>query len=51
MLKPLAIQHIGLAAESIFGIVGVNQTDFNAPAFQNLEHGDPVNAGGLYGIS
>ena len=48
ILQPLAIQHIGFAAGCVFGIVGVDQTDVEAPAFQNLEQGDPVYAGELH---
>jgi hypothetical protein len=42
LLKPLAIQHIGLATRYILHMPCVDQHDFKAAGFQELIERDPI---------
>jgi hypothetical protein len=49
LLDPLAIEDVGLAAGDVLHAAGVDETDLEAPIFEDLDEGDPVDAGGLHG--
>ncbi len=48
-LRPLAVQHIGLAARNILDPPRINQIDLEAALFENLVERDPVNSGRFQG--
>lgn len=47
--QPLGVAHVGFAPWDVFGIAGVDQHDLEAALLEDLEHGDPVDAGGFHG--
>lgn len=48
ILEPLAVEDVSFAAGDIFDVSGVDQTYLEASFFQDLEQGDPIDAGGLH---
>ena len=49
LAEPLAVLDSALAAGDVLAGVGVDEQDFEAPGFEDLEDGDPVDAGGFPG--
>ena len=43
VLQPLAILDVGFATRHPFDMAGIDQTNFQTPALQDLKKGDPVN--------
>ena len=48
LLEPLAIEHVGLASRNTLEVAGIDQPDGKAPLLEDLEQGDPVDAGGFH---
>jgi hypothetical protein len=46
--KPLAIGHIALAAGEILHMAGIDEDDLKAARVEDLEHGNPIDAGGFH---
>jgi hypothetical protein len=49
LLDPLAVEDVGLAARDVLHTAGVDEADVEGAFFEDLEEGDPVDAGGLHG--
>ena len=49
VLQPLAILDVGFAPRHPFDMPGVDQANFQTPALQDLEKGDPVNSCRFHG--
>ena len=49
VLQPLAILDVGFAPRHPFDMAGVDQANFQTPALQDLEKGDPVNSCRFHG--
>ena len=49
LLNPLAIHHVTLFARDIFDLPRVDQHHFESFSFQELEAGNPIDAGSLHG--
>lgn len=48
LLDPLTIEHIGFLFDG-FQMAGIDQTDLDAVRFQDIVHGNPIDAGGFHG--
>src|SRR5260370_420771 len=48
-LYPLAVEHITLATGDILDPPGIDQINLEAPLFENLVEGDPIDAGRFHG--
>ena len=48
VLQPLAVLDVGFAPRHPFDMAGVDQTNFQPPALQDLKKGDPVNPCGFH---
>jgi hypothetical protein len=49
LLDPSAVEHVGLTAGDVLHTAGVDEADVEAAFFEDLEEGDPVDAGRLHG--
>ena len=49
LAKPLAINHVALAAGHVPHVVSVGHDDFEASRLENLEQRDPVHSCGFHG--
>lgn len=48
LLQPLAIAQVGFAAGEVFDVAGIDEFDGQAGALQDLEEGNPIDAGGFH---
>src|SRR5687768_18374967 len=48
LLKPLAVEHIGLTAGDVFRLASINKLHFKASLHQQLVKRNPVNSGGFH---
>jgi hypothetical protein len=46
--EPLAVLDVGLAAREVLAVAGIDQADLEAGRLEDLEEGDPIDAGGLH---
>src|SRR5262245_42313119 len=49
ILKPLAIQNVGLSARDMMHMLSIDQMNFNAASLQDLEQRDPIDTRRLHG--
>jgi hypothetical protein len=49
LLDPLAVEDVSLAARDVLHAAGIDEADLEVAFFEDLEEGDPVDAGGLHG--
>jgi hypothetical protein len=49
LLDPLTVEHVSLAARDVLHATGIDEADLEEAFFEDLEEGDPVDAGGLHG--
>ena len=49
ILQPLAVRDVRLTAGNVFHVVGIDEEDFKAPRFEDLEQRNPIDTSGLHG--